>query len=57
MVSCPVHVANLLCFACPTDLEDELADLGPEAGAEGDGQDREERRRRYEEDDFGDEGR
>jgi hypothetical protein len=34
-----------------------LADLGPEAGAEGDRDDREERRRRYEEDDFGDEGR
>lgn len=39
------------------DLEDELADLGPEAGAGGDNEEREERRRRYEEDDFGDEGR
>lgn len=39
------------------DLEDEFADLGPEAGGGADRAGREERRNRYEEDDFGGEGR
>lgn len=53
-----VNTLPLLCMLVPVlpDLEDEFADLGPEAGG-GDRRDREQRRNRYEEDDFGGEGR
>jgi hypothetical protein len=50
---------SLACCVLCADLEDEFADLGPEAGGGPDSgrAGREGRRNRYEEDDFGGEGR